>query len=240
MVTQIRLGDIVLDVVKKDIKNIHLSVYPPSGRVRISAPLRMRTDTIRIFAIAKLDWIRQQQKKLREQERETRREYIARESHYVWGKRYLLQVVECAGASRVELTHSCMRLWVRPGADEGKRQMVMEDWYRTELKTAVPVLLAKWQPMIGVRVEQFFVQRMKTKWGSCNPNSRTIRLNTELAKKPRQCLEYVVVHELLHLLERHHNERFQMLMDRFIPQWRVYRDELNRAPVGHEDWTHWA
>lgn len=236
MVTQIELGGIVLEVVQKDIKNVHLSVYPPSGKVRISAPLRMNADTIRVYAISKLDWIRQQQKKLRAQERETPREYLDRESHYVWGKRYLLQVVEQDAAPAVDLKHNKLLLRVRPGSGEQKKQAALEEWYRQQLKVAVPPLIAKWQPLMGVKVERFFVQRMKTKWGSSNPDSGNIRLNTELAKKPRECLEYIVVHEMAHLLEPTHNQHFMVLMDQFIPKWQFYRELLNRLPVPHERW----
>ena len=235
---QIELGEIAVDVVKKDIKNLHLSVYPPAGKVRISAPLRMNLDTIRVFAISKLGWIKQQQKKLQEQERETPREYLDRESHYVWGKRYLLKVVESDEAPAVELKHSAMHLRVRPGTSEEKKQAVIEEWYRAQLKQAVPSLIAKWEPLMGVNVARFFVQRMKTKWGSCNPNAKSIRLNTELAKKPPECLEYVVVHEMVHLLEPTHNSRFITLMDSFIPQWQFHRDALNRLPVKHEAWMY--
>jgi predicted metal-dependent hydrolase len=195
MVTQMAFGEITVDVVLKDIKNIHLSVYPPGGRVRIAAPCRMHLDTIRVFAISKLPWIKQQQKKLREQERETPREYLDRESHFVWGKRYLLRVIEDNAAPCVALQHSRMLLRVRPGTDTKKKQAVVEAWYRWQLKNAVPPLLARWEPPTGVKVELFFVQRMKNKWGSSNHRARTIRLNTELAKKPRECLEYVNVHE---------------------------------------------
>lgn len=236
--TKIDLGDIAVEVVKKDIKNVHLSVYPPSGRVRISAPLRMNLDTVRVFAISKLSWIKQQQKKLREQERETPREYLERESHYVWGKRYLLKVVESHSAPAVELKHKKMLLRIRPGASEEKKHAIVEEWYREQLKQALPSLIAKWEPLVGVKVRRFFAQKMKTKWGSCRPGSGSIRLNTDLAKKPRQCLEYIVVHEMLHLLEPTHNNRFTNLMDQFMPQWRFCRAELNRLPVRHEDWAY--
>ena len=234
----INLGDIPVEVVKKDIKNVHLSVHPPSGRVRISAPLRMNLDTIRVFAISKLGWIKQQQKKLREQERETPREYLERESHYVWGKRYLLKVVESNSAPSVELKHRKMLLRIRPGATEEKKQAIVEDWYRGQVKQTLPSLIAKWQPLIGVKVRRFFAQKMKTKWGSCRHDSGSIRLNTDLAKKPPQCLEYIVVHEMLHLLEPTHNNRFTALMDQFMPQWRFCRAELNRLPVRHEEWPY--
>ena len=238
MMSQIKLGDIAVDVVLKDIKNVHLSVYPPTGRVRISAPKRMNMETIRVFAISKLDWIKQQQKKLREQERETPREYLDRESHYVWGKRYLLTVSESDERAAIELTHSHVLLRVRAGTDEDKRQALVEAWYRERLKEAVAPLLERWQPLLGVTVERFFVQRMKTQWGSCNHLARTIRLNTELAKKPPECLEYIVVHELVHLLEPTHNAHFVALMDRFMPKWQFYRQVLNRLPVRRETWSY--
>lgn len=236
MVARIELGNIAVDVVRKDIKNVHLSVYPPTGRVRISAPLRMNVDTIRVFAISKLGWIRKQQQKLREQARETPREYLDRESHYVWGKRYLLKISEKDAPPGIELKHNRILLQVRPGTREDKRQAILEQWYRDRLREAVPKLVAKWEDLMGVNVERFFLQRMKTKWGSCNTRSRTIRLNTELAKKPRECLEYIVVHEMVHLLESTHTQRFVALMDQFMPKWQFYRDELNRLPVRHERW----
>jgi predicted metal-dependent hydrolase len=238
MANRIQLGEIAVDVVKKDIKNVHLSVYPPNGTVRISAPLRMDLDTIRVFAIAKLGWIRQQQKKMLGQERETPREYLDRESHYVWGKRYLLKLVEKDAAPHVELKHSQILLQTRPTTGEEKKQAILDEWYRSQLKAAVPLVIAKWEPLMGVKVERFFVQRMKTKWGSCSRSSASIRLNTDLAKKPREILEYIVVHEMAHLLEPTHNSRFVGLMDRFLPQWRESRAALNRLPVRHERWEY--
>lgn len=238
MRSQLKLGNIVVDVLLKDIKNVHLSVYPPKGSVRISAPKRMSLDTIRVFAISRLDWIKQQQKKLQEQERETPREYVDRESHYVWGKRYLLTIRESDEPPSIELKHNRMILQVRPGTVELRREALVEDWYRQQIKSAVPPLLARWQPLIGVTVERFFVQGMKTKWGSCNHAAGTIRLNTELAKKPAECLEYIVVHELVHLLEPTHNARFVALMDRFMPRWQFYREVLNRLPVRRETWSY--
>jgi predicted metal-dependent hydrolase len=238
MVAQIKLGDIVVDVVQKDIKNIHLSVYPPTGKVRISAPLRMDIDTIRVFAITKLGWIKSQQKKLLEQERETPREYLDRESHYLWGKRYLLNVVEKDAAPEVELKHNKMLFQIRPATTDERKQDILEAWYREKLKEVVPALIAKWEPLMGVKVEKFFVQKMKTKWGSCSPGSRSIRLNTDLAKKPPECLEYIVVHEMIHLLEPTHNAHFISLMDQFMPKWRFYKDELNKLPVRHENWAY--
>jgi predicted metal-dependent hydrolase len=238
MVKRLTLGEIEVDVVLKDIKNVHLSVYPPTGRVRISAPERMSLNTIRVFAISKLGWIKQQQQRLRAQERETPREYVDRESHYVWGRRYLLKVIEEHGAPTVELKHSKMVVRVGPGTNDDVKRAAVARWYREQIKAAVPDLTARWEPMIGVKVERIFVQKMKTKWGSCNPDTRSIRLNTDLAKKPRECLEYIVVHEMVHLLEPTHNARFVAMMERLMPQWRLFREQLNRLPVRHEEWAY--
>jgi hypothetical protein len=235
---QIQLGEMTVEVEQKDIKNLHLSVYPPTGRVRISAPLRMDLDTIRVFAITKLAWIKNQQKKLREQERETPREYLDRESHYLWGKRYLLAVIESSRPPQVQLQHRKILLQVRSGTDAKKKQEVVEAWYREQIRQAVPSLLAKWEPVMGVRVHRFFVQRMKTRWGSCNASTGSIRLNSELAKKPRACLEYLVVHEMVHLMEPTHNRHFITLMDQFMPNWQLYREMLNRLPVAHDRWKY--
>jgi predicted metal-dependent hydrolase len=238
MTTHIKLGDIDVDVFLKDIKNIHLSVYPPTGRVRISAPSRMRLDTIRAFAISKLAWVKQQQRKLQAQERETPREYLDRESHYFWGRRYLLKVMERDQAPAIILKHDRMILLVREGTDQAAREVIMAKWYREQIKAIVPELISKWEPILGVSVRRCFVQQMKTKWGSCNPRGRTIRLNTELAKKPKECLEYIVVHEMLHLVEPTHNAHFLALMDRFMPKWQFLRQRLNRLPVRHADWEY--
>ena len=232
------LSDITVEVVRKDIKNIHLSVYPPHGTVRVSAPLRLKLDAIRVFAISKLSWIRQQQTRLRAQERETPREYLELESHYVWGKRYLLQLQEANAAPAIRLTHSHMVLQLRPGASVAKREAVVAQWYRGQVKAAAPALVGKWEKALGVTAAHVRVQRMKTQWGSCNPQARSIRLNTDLAKKPPQCLEYIVLHELVHLLERHHNERFTALMDQHMPDWPQRRQLLNSALLGHEQWSY--
>ncbi|MEX2283391.1 MAG: SprT family zinc-dependent metalloprotease [Gemmatimonadota bacterium] len=238
MIMQLHLGSLSVDVVRKPIKNVHLSVHPPSGRVRISAPSSMKPETIRLFAISRLGWIKQQQRKLQGQEREPAREYLDRESHYLWGRRYLLEVRETETRPSVELQHNRMVLSIRPGSRSDRRQEVLEAWYRSQVKSAVPPLLDRWQRLIGVEVERFFVRRMKTKWGSCNHCTGTIRLNTELAKKPHDCLEYIVVHELAHLLEPTHNEHFTSLMDAFMPAWRDYRRALNQLPVPREDWKY--
>lgn len=233
---QIDLGEMQVEVVRKDIKNLHLSVLPPHGRVRIAAPRHMKLETIRIFAISRLVWIRSEQRKMRAQEREAPREYLDRESHYVWGRRYLLKRVEKVAAPAIELKHSKLVMQVRPGTDEARCQEILDGWYREQIRAAAPALIAKWEPVMGVKVGRVFVQRMKTRWGSCNPASRAIRLNTDLAKKPPECLEYIMAHEMAHLLEPTHNARFKSLMDMFMPQWQQLRDELNRLPVRHENW----
>jgi len=235
MSQQIEIGDIVVDVLKKDIKNIHLGVYPPFGRVRISAPQRMSLDMIRIFTITKMGWIKSQQVKITAQERETPREYIDRESHFVWGKRYLLVVKEGSKNPAVEIKHDRIILNVSDDADAEKKREVIEGWYRQQIKETVPSLIAKWEFLLGVRVARFFVQRMKTKWGGCNYHERTIRLNTELARKPKEYLEYVIVHEAAHLLVPTHNAQFIALMDQVMPNWRFYREQLNQLPVAYED-----
>ncbi|GKS68722.1 metal-dependent hydrolase [Nitrosomonas sp. PY1] len=235
-IATMRLSDLDVEVIHKNIKNVHLSVHPPDGRVKVSAPVSMAPDTVRVFVISKLGWIKKQQTKLRLQEREAPREYIDREIHYVWGKRYLLKLDEEDVPPSVELKHGKMILSVRPGTNRERRQGILEAWYRNNLKQSIPMLIEKWQPRMSVSVQRFYVQRMKTKWGSCNFHSGSIRINTELAMKPLVCLEYVVVHEMTHLLEPTHNSRFIALMDQFMPKWRSYREELNRLPARYEDW----
>ena len=229
--TTIDIGDIVVNVMHKNIKNIHLSVYPPNGNVRISAPLRMNLDTIRVFAISKLDWIKKHQQKIRSQVRETPREYLDRESHYLWGKRYLLDLVELDTLPHLELCHDRLILQVRPGTNIIKKQDIVNEFYRQQLEAAISPLIDKWERLMGVSVSSFSIRKMKTKWGSCTPSLRTIRFNLELAKKPAECLEYVVVHEMVHLLEPSHNKLFIAFMDSFMPKWRFYQSELNRLPI---------
>ena len=238
MPIHLQLGDITIEVVQKSIKNLHLTVHPPAGRVRISAPLHMDMETIRLYAISKLDWIKKHQRKLRQQAREAPREILERESHYVWGKRYLLRVSEEDAPPAVELQPNSLHLRVRPGSDEVKRQAILAAWYRDLLKEAIPPLIAKWEAVLGVKVAGFSVRHMKTRWGSCTPSRGTIRLNTELAKKPPECLEYVLVHEMVHLLEPSHNQRFHSLMDHYLPAWPHHRETLNRLPIRNEDWRY--
>ena len=229
---QLKLGNITVDVVQKNIKNVHLSVYPPTGRVRISAPNRMDLATIRVFVISKLSWIKKQQTRLRNQAREAQREYINRESHYFNGKRYLLKVTERDAAPKVVLRHSAIELFVRPETDAVKKKSILDEWYRRKLKETVPSFIEKWEKKMNVQVNEFGIKKMKTRWGTCNCKAKRIWLNLELAKKPAECLEFIVVHEMAHLLERNHNDRFIALMTEFMPKWRFYKNELNRLPVG--------
>jgi predicted metal-dependent hydrolase len=232
------LSGIRIDIVRKDIKNVHLSVHPPAGRVRIAAPRHLSDGAIRSFAIRKLGWIRRQQARLQEQERETPREFLDRESHFVWGRRLLLSVVEGNGAPRVELSPRYLTLHVHPRTPPSKRARLLDEWYRAQIRAALPPLISRWASVTDLTVRRVFLQRMKTKWGSCNRRAGTIRLNTELARKPPECLEYLVVHELAHMLEPTHNPRFVALMDRFLPAWQSVRQALNRLPVRHEDWEY--
>lgn len=234
----IEFGGITAEVIRKNIKNVHLSVYPPDGRVRISAPERMSLDTIRLFAISKLEWIRRHQEKVREHERESLREYLDRESHYVWGRRVLLKIEEVEAAPMVEVSHNKLVLRIRPGSDRAAREAIVEEWYRRALRAVLPALITTWEPRLGVKAGAVFIRRMKTRWGSCNPTTHAIRLNTELARKPTECLEYVLVHELAHLIEPTHGPRFLAIMDRFLPAWRNTRELLNRLPSRHENWEY--
>lgn len=238
MPARIALGGIEAEVVFKDIRNVHLTVLPPNGRVRISAPTHMALDTVRVFALSKLAWIKNQRRSMAEQEREPSREYLERESHYVWGRRYLLKLVETDGSPTVMLRHRTLVLAVKQGADLTAREAVLSRWYRDQVRERAGSLAAVWSRTLGLNAPRLHVQHMKTKWGSCSPTRCAIRLNTELAKKPPGCLEYIVVHELVHLLEPTHNDRFKALMRTFLPDWEDRRRELSALPVRHEDWDY--
>jgi predicted metal-dependent hydrolase len=214
-----------------------LSVYPPSGRVTLVAPKGTRHEVARAYAVSKLGWIRAQQAKLRGQARETPREFVERESHYLWGRRYLLSVREEEAKPAVRLDHRRIVLTIRPGTNRTKREAVMHDWRKSLLHDARPKLIQKWEPRLGVEVAGYFLQRMKTKWGSCNHRARNIRLNTELVKKPKDLLEYVVVHEMIHLIAPTHSEQFLALMSKHYPAWREARAELNELPLGAVVWN---
>ncbi|MBS1960593.1 MAG: M48 family metallopeptidase [Bdellovibrionales bacterium] len=237
MNAELDLGGIVVEVIRKDIKNIHLSVNPPNGKVRISAPESMELDAIRAFALSKLLWIKEQQRKHQLQERDIPREYLERESHWIWGKRYLLSIEISDSSPTITLTHDKLVVTVRPSSDANQIKLLMDEWYRDQIREALPDVLAYWEKILEVKVEKVFIQQMKTKWGGCTPGNASIRLNTELAKKPKQFLEYVVLHEVAHLVEPTHGERFQAIMDQCMPNWRQIRDELNRLPVPHGEWN---
>jgi len=234
MAENIQLGDVAIVVTRKNIKNVHLSVHPPAGRVTLVAPKDTRLKVARAYAISKLGWIRDQQAKLRSQARETRREFIERESHYLWGRRYLLSVVETDEKPSVRLDHRRITLTVRPGATRARREEIMHEWHKSLLHAAIPTLIRKWETRCGVSVSRYFLQRMKTRWGGCNHKAGNIRLNTELVKKPKDLLEYVIVHEMLHLREPTHGERFLTLLSRHYPTWRDARTELNELPLAAE------
>jgi predicted metal-dependent hydrolase len=232
----IQLGEVTIAVTRKDIKNVHLTVHPPDGRVTLSAPTATRLAVARAYAISKLGWIRDQKKKLESQARETPRQFIGRESHYVWGRRYLMVIKWADTTPTVSLDHKRITLTVRPGSDSEKRGQLLHEWHKTMLHKVVPVLIAKWESKLRVKVVSYFLQRMKTKWGSCNPNAGHIRLNTELAKKPRDLLEYVVVHEMAHLIEPTHSDRFIAILDEHYPTWREARAELNELALTADAW----
>ncbi len=235
--SQIEVRGLTVQIVRKAIKNLHLGVYPPHGRVRVAAPLRVTDEAIRLAVIGKLGWIKRQRVRFESQARESQREMVSGESHYFLGRRYRLRVIKAAGASGVVLRNRTrMELHARLGATAAQRERVLRRWYRQELKKLIPPLLGKWQQVLGVQVAVWGIKKMKTKWGTCNAHARRIWLNLELAKKPPQCLEYVVVHELAHLIERHHDARFVALMDEHLPRWHRHLQELNSAPLAHDSW----
>jgi predicted metal-dependent hydrolase len=233
----ITVSDIPVEIVRKDIKNIHLGVYPPEGDVRMAVPRHITDDNVRLAIVSRLSWIKKQQEEFRKQPRQTEREYVPGESHYFQGRRYILEVNERHGKHSITLNNgSKLLLTVSPGTSKENRAIVVNEWYRQQLKKAIPVLLDKWQPVIGKEVKSWGVKKMKTKWGSCNIQDARIWLNLELVKKSPECLEYILVHELVHLLERHHNDNFQCLMDKYLPQWPRCRDVLKSQPLAHENW----
>jgi hypothetical protein len=225
-----------IDVIYKDIKNLHIGVYPPLGRVRVAAPRKLDDDKVRLAIIQRLPWIKRQQQQLRSVERQSHREMVSGESHYVWGVRHRLKVIERPGRAHVEVEGSRLLLYVAPGTNIEKRHEIFQRWQREQLRERIPVLVAKWEPIVGRKVPRWSIRRMKTKWGSCNRETGHIWFNLDLAAKHPDCLEYIVVHEMTHLLERNHGERFTSLMDKFMPDWRVRRDRLNAAPLAAQEW----
>jgi len=236
---QIVVSDVQVDIVRKDIKNLHLAVYPPNGRVRVAVPLYVDDDAVRLAVVSRLAWIKRQQVQFSQQDRQTLRQYISGESHYFQGTRYLLNVIFSEETPNVKIHNKkYLDLVVRLDSDAQQRHRVLLNWYRQQLKQEAEPLVTIWQKRISVYITDWRIKQMKTKWGTCNMEARRVWLNLELAKKPTRCLEYIVVHELVHLLERHHNEKFTGLMDHYLPSWRHLRDELNKSPLAHENWTY--
>jgi predicted metal-dependent hydrolase len=234
---QITVSGISVQVVRKPIKNLHLGVYPPEGRVRIAVPLAMSDNAIRLAIVGKLAWIKRQRARFEAQPRQPRREMVSGESHYFLGRRYRLRIVLENGPAKVFIRNrSTIELHIARQATAAQREKTLRNWYRQQLRSLIPPLLANWQSILGLRVSEWGIRRMKTKWGTCNPKAGRIWLNLELAKKPRQCLEYIVVHEMAHLITRYHDDRFVAIMSRHLPHWERYRDELNAAPLSHETW----
>jgi predicted metal-dependent hydrolase len=231
-----QIGDLEVEVIEKDIKNLHLAVYPPDGRVRLATPREVNPQTLELFVISKISWIRKQQRKFAEQNRQSPRQYVNRESHYFLGKKYLLRIHEnhpkVRGTKVQVKTRSFIDLYTRGGASREMKALVLKEWYRDELRKVLNELVPKWEKILGVKTNEVFIKTMKTKWGSCNPKSGNILINLELAKKPIECIEYIVAHELTHLIERTHNSNFQAHLDFYLPNWKQVRDELNRLPVG--------
>lgn len=236
---EIRVSGLAVQIVRKDIKNLHLGVYPPNGRVRVAAPLTVNDEAVRLAVISRLGWIKRQRAKFEGQPRQSKREMVTGESHYFLGQRYRLRVINHDGTARVAMRNkSTIELHVRQQTTVDQRERLLQRWYRRQLKALIPPLLEKWETALGVQVADWGVKKMKTKWGSCNIGSRRAWFNLELVKKPVQCLEFIVVHELAHLLERYHNERFIALMEQHLPTWRVCRDMLNHAPLAHQNWSY--
>ena len=236
---QLLVSGIRVSVVRKGIKNLHLGVYPPDGRVRVAVPLTVSDEAVRIAVIGKLRWIRRQQAAFEGQARQSRREMLAGESHYYLGRRYRLAVSTTQGKSEVTIRNrNTLELRGSPSVTPEQRERVLAHWYRERLRALATPLIEKWQGILGVTVEEWGIKKMKTKWGSCNANARRIWLNLELVKKPPECLEYLIVHELTHLLVRHHDDRFHALMDKHLPRWQAIRKILNAAPLAHEVWEY--
>jgi len=233
------VGDMEVAVVRKPIKNLHLGVYPPNGRVRVATPLAVSDEAVRLAVIGKLGWIKRQRARFVAQPRQSRREMVSGESHYFQGRRYRLRVVKVEGAAKViRRNNSTIELHVRSEMSAEQRQRILQRWYRQHLRSLIPALLEKWQTILGVRASEFGIKKMKTKWGTCNIEARRIWVNLELAKKPLACLEYIIVHELAHFLERNHTERFAAIMDKHLPNWRMSRKELNSEPLANETWSY--
>lgn len=236
---RVEIRGLQVEVVRKDIKNLHLGVYPPNGRVRVAAPTCLSNDAVRLAVISRLGWVRRQQAKFQQQERQSEREMVSGETHFVQGRRYRLEVIKKDEAAKVVPRNMRrLELFVRPRDGRECREQVLDRWYRECLREEIAELVAKWGPRIGVHVKEWGIRKMKTRWGTCNREARRIWVNLELAKKPPSCLEFIVVHEMVRLIERHHSERFRELMDEVLPPWRQYRDQLTHAPLSHQSWRY--
>lgn len=236
----LQVAGVDVDVVYKHIKNMHIAVYPPLGRVRVAAPERLDDDAIRLAIVQRLPWIKRRREELLNAARQSKREMVTGESHYAWGQRYRLQAIETSGRIRFDLRGDKLIMEAPAGSTAEERRDALDRWYRAALKAEIPALINKWEPVLGRDVAKWSVRRMKTKWGSCNREAAHLWFNLELAKKHPRCLEYIVVHEMTHLLERNHNEQFSQLMDSFIPDWRSRRDDLNASPLRDEEWIYHA
>jgi predicted metal-dependent hydrolase len=236
---KIEVNGLAVDVVRKNIKNLHLAVYPPNGRIRVAVPLVLDDEAVRLAVIERLAWIKRQQQKFQEQERQSIREYVSGESHYFQGRRYLLNVIERDGPGQIVIRNKkTIDMFVRPGSSVAQREQILRAWYRSYLRSTLLPMISEWEKVMGVVVGDLGIKEMKTKWGTCNIDQRRIWINLELAKKTAHCLEYILVHEMVHLLERHHNDQFLGYMNKFMPQWQLIRDELNRAPLAHAEWEY--
>ena len=238
-ISHIKVSGIIVNIVRKDIKNLHLGVHPPEGHVRVAVPFHVTNERIRLAIVSKLAWIRKQQAEFKNQPRQSEREMVTGESHYFMGKRYLLEIIEQSGKHKVELKgNKKIVLSINSNTGIENRQKLLNQWYREQLKIQLPDLINQWQKKIGVSANECRIRKMKTRWGTCNIAEKRIWLNLELAKKPPECLEYILVHELVHLLERNHNDRFKALMDKFLPNWRLCREKLKQSSLSHENWIY--
>lgn len=228
--SQITVDDIDVQIIRKKIKNLHLRVYPPDGCVRVTAPLCIKDEEVRFAIMKRFDWIKKQQLRLSHYPKLKPCEMISGESHYYLGEPYSLEVIEGKGKHEVVLNDSSLLLYVRANTNMDKRMLVLNEWYRQELKALIPALIQKWQPIMAVKVDDWRIKKMKTRWGTCNISAHRIWLNLELIKKPMACLEYVLVHEMVHLLERNHTQKFKAYMDEFLPDWRLQDEYLKNEP----------
>lgn len=238
MTNTITVSGINILIDRKDIKNLHLAVYPPDGVVRVAVPNHITDDNVRLAIITKLSWIKKQQASFKEQDRQSKREIVSGESHYYFGRRYKIQIIANKDNQGIKIYSNKLWLTIKPETSQKKKDELLNQWYRDKLKKRIPILIEKWEKIIGVKVNSWSIRKMKTKWGSCKNSSGHIIFNSELVKKPPDCLEYIVVHEMVHLLERHHNNRFKVYMDNFIPKWQLIRERLNKSPLSHEDWRY--